>query len=181
MATKLQDLNPNFIKKLEDLYGPIHPQDSISDDLMTYLKVDLTIPPSESGALTQKVINLPSFKTLYQSLGKSRQIAKSLRADPSLRKDKVFQDRANQITDTFNDFRTFFRTYYPDQYNMVKGLVKEMSTSGAAGAYNTPFAFKKKGSKPNISSYTSIGYEPVDRKALRKKAKGIDYIDLYKD
>ena len=47
--------------------------------------------------------------------------------------------------------------------------------------YNTPFAFKKKGSKPNISSYTSIGYKPVDQKALRKKAKGIDYIDLYKD
>ena len=42
MATKLQDLNPNFLKKIEDLYGPIHPQDSISDDLMTYLKVDLS-------------------------------------------------------------------------------------------------------------------------------------------
>jgi hypothetical protein len=79
MAIKLQDLNPNFLKKIEDLYGPIHPQDSISDDLKTYLKVDLTIPPGESGALTQKVINLPSFKTLYQSLGKAREIAKSLK------------------------------------------------------------------------------------------------------
>ena len=181
MATKLQDLNPNFLKKIEDLYGPIHPQDSISDDLMTYLKVDLTKPRSESGAYTQRVINLPSFKTLFQSLGKSKQIAKSLRANPSLRKDKVFQDRASQVTDTFNDFRTFFRTYYPDQYSMVKGLVKEMSTSGAAGEYNTPFAFRKKGSKPNISQYTSIGYKPVNQKTSRKKAKGTDYIDLYKD
>lgn len=181
MATKLQDLNPNFLKKIEDLYGPIHPQDSISDDLMTYLKVDLTKPRSESGAYTQRVINLPSFKTLFQSLGKSKQIAKSLRASPSLRGDKVFQDRARQVTDTFNDFRTFFRTYYPDQYSMVKGLVKEISASGAAGGYNTPFAFRKKGSKPNISQYTSIGYKPVNQKAVRKKAKGIDYTDLYKD
>ena len=64
---------------------------------------------------------------------------------------------------------------------MVKGLVKEMSTSGAAGGYNTPYAFKKKGSKPNISQYTSIGYKPVNQKELRKKSKGFDYIDLYKD
>ena len=51
----------------------------------------------------------------------------------------------------------------------------------AGMAYNTPFAFRKKGSKPNISQYTSIGYKPVDQKAVRKKAKGVDYIDLYKD
>ena len=54
MATKLQDLNPNFLKKIEDLYGPIHPKDSISDDLMTYLKVDLTKPPTESGGINTK-------------------------------------------------------------------------------------------------------------------------------
>lgn len=181
MATKLQDLNPNFLKKLEDLYGPIHPQDSISDDLKTYLKVDLTIPPSESGALTQKVINLPSFKTLYKSLGKSRQIAKSLRSDPTLRGDKVFQDQARQVIDAFNDFRTFFRTYYPDQYDMVKGFVKERLKEGEGMGYNTPYAFLKKGSQPNISQYTSVGYKPVNQKSVREKSKAVDYIDLYKD
>ena len=43
--------------------------------------------------------------------------------------------------------------------------------------YNTPYAF----GKANTSQYTSIGYKPVNQKALRKKSKGTDYIDLYKD
>ncbi len=46
--------------------------------------------------------------------------------------------------------------------------VDEISTSGAAGAYLTPFAFKKKGSKPNMGVYKSLGYKLV------KKDKSID-------
>lgn len=46
--------------------------------------------------------------------------------------------------------------------------VDEISTSGAAGAYLTPFAFKKKGSKPNMGVYKSLGYKLV------KKYKSID-------
>jgi len=50
--------------------------------------------------------------------------------------------------------------------------VEEVSTSGAAGAYNTPYAFRKKGSKPDDEAYKELGYKLVKEKALpvvRKK------------
>jgi len=50
--------------------------------------------------------------------------------------------------------------------------VEEVSTSGAAGAYNTPYAFRKKGSKPDDKVYKELGYKLVKEKALpvvRKK------------
>ena len=34
--------------------------------------------------------------------------------------------------------------------------VDEISTSGGAGAYLTPYAFRKKGKKPNIKAYTEF-------------------------
>ena len=39
--------------------------------------------------------------------------------------------------------------------------VEEISTSGAAGAYNTPYAFRLKGSKPNDKAYKELGYKEV--------------------
>ena len=39
--------------------------------------------------------------------------------------------------------------------------VDEMSTSGGAGAYLTPYAFRLKGKKPNIKAYKELGYEEV--------------------
>ena len=50
--------------------------------------------------------------------------------------------------------------------------VEEVSTSGAAGAYLTPYAFRKKGSKPDDEAYKELGYKVVKEKALpvvRKK------------
>ena len=39
--------------------------------------------------------------------------------------------------------------------------VEEISTSGAAGAYLTPYAFRLKGSKPNDKAYKELGYKEV--------------------
>ena len=50
--------------------------------------------------------------------------------------------------------------------------VDEVSMSGAAGAYNTPYAFRKKGSKADDEAYKQLGYKLVKEKALpvvRKK------------
>ena len=44
-----------------------------------------------------------------------------------------------------------------------EGEVDEISLSGAAGAYNTPFAFRKKGSKPNVGALTKLGYKLVKK------------------
>jgi len=50
--------------------------------------------------------------------------------------------------------------------------VEEVSTSGAAGAYLTPYAFRKKGAKADDEAYKELGYTVVKEKALpvvRKK------------
>jgi hypothetical protein len=173
MATiKPSDLNPTFLKRIEDKYGPISPEDFFTDDLDTYFKLDPTYK-SEGGGKSHLVIKLPSFIELYQTLDNARSSAKNLRVSKDLKGDKEFQSQADKITDTFNSFRTFFRKNYPDQYSLIKKTVKE--TMGMA--YNTPYAF----GKANTSQYTSIGYKPVDQKSLRKKSKGMDYVDLYKD
>ncbi len=44
---------------------------------------------------------------------------------------------------------------------MDEADVDEASMSGAAGAYNTPYAFRLKGQKPNIKAYKELGYEEV--------------------
>jgi hypothetical protein len=178
---KPKDLNPNFLKKIEDKYGPISPDDFFSADLDTYYKADKPEDRGEGGGITHTIINLPSFIELFKDLGQAKSTAKSLTRKKELRGDAEFQQQAKNIATTFNDFRTFFRNNYPDQYSIVKSTVKEVSTSGAAGGYLTKYAYRKKGSPASISQYTKIGYKPVDQKSLRKKSKGFDYVDLYKD
>lgn len=176
-----KDLSPNFLKGIEDRYGKIDMErDYFFDDLETYMKFDPTYS-SEGGGTKHIPINLPSFIELFSNLEDARYSAKTLKSNKDLRNDKAFQDQADNIMDTFNSFRTFFRKNYPDQYALTKKTVKEISTSGAAGGYLTKYAYKKKGSPANISQYLKMGYKPVDQKTLRKKSKGFDYIDLYKD
>ncbi len=167
------ELSPNFLKSIEDRYGKIDMErDYFSDNLSDYYKFDPTYK-SEGGGRRHIPIPLPSFVELFDKLEDARFSAKKLRSMKDLRNDKAYQAQADNIIDTFNSFRTFFRKNYPDQYSMTKKTVKE--TMGMA--YNTPYAF----GKANISPYTKAGYKLVDRKSLRKKSKGMDYVDLYKD
>jgi hypothetical protein len=64
----------------------------------------------------------------------------------------------------------------------LKKQLREISTSAAAGAYSTPFAFNpKKGAKGTARNYyLDMGYKLVNQQQLRKKAKGIEYKDLWK-
>ncbi len=176
VTVKPEDLSPQFLKRVEGRYGKIHPNDFFSANLGTYYKFDPSYK-SEGGGKTHKVLPLASFIDLYKNLGQSKNSAKSLKTKPELRGDKEYQTQADKVINTFNSFRTFFRKNYPDQYSLVKNSIKEIEGMG----YNTPFAFKKKGSSANISQYLKMGYKPVNQKALRKKSKGFEFIDLYKD
>jgi len=180
-SIRAKDLNPNFLKKIEDRYGPTSKDDFFSDNLDRYFKANKPEERGEGGGITHKIIKLPSFIELFNTLGDAKKIAKDLSTKKDLRGDVAYKAQAKQVAKTFNDFRTFFRNNYPDQYSMVKSTVKEISTSGAAGGYLTKYAYRKKGSPANISQYTSMGYKPVNQKELRKKSKAFDYIDLYKD
>ena len=178
---KPKDLNPTFLKKIEDKYGPTSPDDFFSSDLDTYYKADDPSERGEGGGITHKIIPLPSFIELFRTLGDAKGIAKDLSKNKELRGDNEYKAQAKQIAQTFNSFRTFFRNNYPDQYSMVKKALEEISTSGAAGGYLTKYAYRKKGSPAPDSQYIKMGYKPVNTKALRKKSKGFDYVDLYKD
>ena len=180
MSIKTSELNPGFLKKIEDKYGPISKDDFFSDDLKTYFKADKPEERGEGGGIEHTIIRLPSFVTLFKNLEDARDDAVELTKDKDLKNDPSFRQQASDIRDTYNDFRTWFRNNYPDQYELAAGKVqetlKEMSTSGAVAGYNTPYAF----GKAPISQYTKIGYKPVNQKSLRKKSKGMDYVDLHK-
>lgn len=183
MATTIKpsELNPDFLKKIEDKYGPISKDDFFSADLDTYFKANKPEERGEGGGITHAIIKLPSFIELFNTLGDAKDIAKDLSTQKDLRGDATYKAQAKQVAQTFNNFRTFFRNNYPDQYAMVKQSVQEISTSGAAGGYLTKYAYRKKGSPAPESQYIKMGYKPVNTKALRKKSKAFDYVDLYKD
>ncbi len=69
---------------------------------------------------------------------------------------------------------------------MDEADVDEASMSGAAGAYNTPYAFRKKGSKPNVGALTKLGYKLVkkdkedinEEKAITFRPGTLDDIEL---
>lgn len=173
---KPKDLNPNFLKKIEDKYGPVSKDDFFSDNLDTYYKADDPSERGEGGGITHNIIKLPSFVELFNNLENAKQTAKDLARSNDLQGDDDYKAQTKQIINTFNSFRTFFRNNYPDQYAMIKQAVQEISTSGNAGGYLTKYAF---GKNP-ISYYTKLGYKPVNLKSLRKKSKGVDYVDLHK-
>jgi hypothetical protein len=185
MAIKPSDLSPTFLKKIEDKYGPTSPDDFFGDDLKIYYKADKPSERGEGGGIEHTIIRLPSFVTLFKNLENAKDDAMELTKDKDLKNDPSYRQQASDIRDTYNNFRTWFRNNYPDQYDLASGqiseMVKEISTSGAAGGYLTKYAFKKKGSKSPDQQYIKMGYQPVNRKALRKKSKAFDYIDLYKD
>lgn len=64
----------------------------------------------------------------------------------------------------------------------LKKQLKEMSTSGAAGAYSTPFAFNpnKNAQGTARNYYLKMGYKLVNKEKVRKAAKGVEYKDLWK-
>jgi len=185
MAIQPSELNSTFLKKIEDRYGPVSKDDFFADDLKYYAKADDPSERGESGGITHTIIDLPSFSTLFKSLETAKTDAISLTKDKELKGDPSYRQQAADIRDTFNDFRTWFRNNYPDQYELASGkvseIVKEISTTAGSPGYNTPYAFRKKGSKAPESQYIKMGYKPVNQKALRKKSKAFDYVDLYKD
>lgn len=65
--------------------------------------------------------------------------------------------------------------------SLVKQKLKEMSTSGGSGAYNTKYAFNPNKNATGTSNnyYLKLGYKLVNRKKLNKKAKGIEVKQLF--
>jgi hypothetical protein len=144
---KKKDIDPKLLDWIEKKYGPWDDRDFLSNDLDTYFKTDPN-HKSEGGGTSHKIIRLPSFSELIKQLKRSRDAANDLVKGESVRDDEVLRDIYDDQRVTFNKFRTHLRKEYPAFYSQLKGQlteeeIGEISTSGAAGAFLTPYAFRK--------------------------------------
>jgi hypothetical protein len=177
---KPNEVDPELLKRLEKRYGSIDMEnDFFSNDLSRYFKTSGI--DSDTGQISHDIINLASFGESLKELSQALSAMIALSKTSEGKMDSTIQEIVQQIRDVFNKYRTHIRKNYPDQYNTIKDLIQEISTTAAGGGYTTPFAFnpdkKAKGAK-NIYYY-KLGFKPVDKKKLRKQSKGIDYVDLY--
>jgi len=144
---------------------------SFSDDGTS--KSTITNIDSETGAVQWTITQLPGFDKLYDELDELVSTAK--RTYVKTKDDKKFREFYDEIRQIRNKVRTHLRNDYPDQYKRITRIaedeVDEISTSAGAGAYLTPYAFRKKGQKANPKSYLDIGYKLVKEDSRIKISK----------
>ena len=162
---KPKDVSPNLLKRLEDLYGPIDVErDFFSADLDTYYKTKSI--DKETGTIGHKVIPLASFEESLRKITGAYEALKDLLKADEAKNDSNIQDVSRDIKVALNKYRAHLRKFYPEQYRQAIARIdedlEEISTSGAAGAYLTPYAFRKKGQKPNDKAYKELGYKKVN-------------------
>jgi len=233
---RIKDLSPEYVKRIEDLYGPTDPRDFFSKDMSTYFKYKETESDAEGGGVTHAVIKLASVEESLRKMEETYDALKDLLKSDEAKNDQNIRSVSKDIKMALNKYRAHLRKFYPEQYKQAMGRlnevnvdvpfptpivtkannqitnvssfadfildiwdkisekeqegiqnntfikqaksflekargetsvtedeVDEISTSGAAGSYLTPFAFRKKGSKPPISAYKSLGYKLVKK------------------
>jgi hypothetical protein len=136
-------------------------------------KSTITDIDPETGAVRWQITQLPGFDKLYDDLTDLVSTAK--RTYVKTKDDKKFRDFYDEIRVIRNKVRTHLRNEYPDQYKRIvtEEEVKEISMSGAAGAYNTPYAFRlKKKKQKDIVPEIVEGTCGYDRDKNGKKLKG---------
>jgi hypothetical protein len=148
---KPKDVSPNLLKRLEDLYGPIDTQrDFFDSDLSTYYKTSSI--NKETGTVGHKVIPLASFEESLRKITEAYEALKDLLKADEAKNDSNIQEVARDIKMALNKYRAHLRKFYPEQYRQAIARIdeelEEISTSGAAGAYNTPYAFVRKPLRP---------------------------------
>jgi len=156
---KPKDVDPVLIARLEKTYGPVQDSDFFNDDLDKYYKT--TSVNKQTGGVEHEVIELAGFGDSLEKMSDAVEALKLLMSTEDARNDQNIQKIARELKDVFNKYRTHLRKSYPDQYDKIKSTLEEISTSGAAGAYLTPYAFRLKGSKPNDKVYKELGYTEV--------------------
>ncbi len=136
-------------------------QVSYSDDGQR--KSTVTSINPETGAVAWKIDQLPGFDLLYDDIDDLTDTAK--RVYVKTKDDKKFREIYDDVRKLRNKVRTHLRNEYPEQYKRITRIaeeeVDEVSMSGAAGAYLTPYAFRKKGQKADDEAYKELGYKPV--------------------
>ena len=156
---KPKDVDPALIARLEKTYGPVQDSDFFNDEIDKYYKT--TSVNKQTGGVEHEVIELAGFGDSLEKMSDAVEALRLLMSTEDARNDQNIQKIARELKDVFNKYRTHLRKSYPDQYDRIKSTLEEISTSGAAGAYLTPYAFRLKGSKPNDKAYKELGYTEV--------------------
>ena len=102
----------------------------------------------ETGQIGWKVIELPAFDKLNDDVDELVSTAKGVYT--KTKSDEEFRKIYEEARLLRNKIRKHLRNEYPDEYKRMtmEGEIEEVSTSGAAGAYNTPYAFVRKKLQP---------------------------------
>lgn len=165
------------------------------------IKSTVTDINPKTGAISWEIDDAPALDTTFEKFEELKDLIKIL--DTNL-DDEVISKITSNVLILFNQYRTHLRKNYPETYNKYRineDEVEEISTSGGAGAYNTPYAFKlvkkqkkisedvgstlgpgpKAGPKGVKDNYyvKAFGYKLVDRKKQAKNSKAVDYKDLW--
>ena len=146
----------------------------------------------ETGQISWKVTDLPAFDKLLDDA--DTLIATSKGVYTKTKDDEKFREFYEEARVIRNKIRKHLRNEYPEEYKRMQmfkeGEIDEISTTGGgAGAasfsagtgmqYATPYAFRKKGAKPDDEEYMKLGYRLAkegtcgyDRDNKGKKLKG---------
>ena len=122
------------------------------------VKSVVTDKDPNTGAISWSIDYVPNLTKLVEDSMELANTAKGVYQ--KAKDDKKFLDIYEQAKQLRNTIRTHIRNNYPEDYKkaIFEEDVDEMSMSGAAGSYLTPYAFRKKGQKPNDKAYTALGY-----------------------
>ena len=162
---KFKDVDPALITRIEKQYGPINKEyDFFDKDLKTYYKTDKI--NDETGAISHQVIKLASFADSLKKIYDAVEALKALMGTPDGRGNKEVNDTLSKLKDTFNNYRTYLRKFYPDQYEAIKSELLEMSTlasnsgftSGGEGENHTGPSPRKS----TYGAYTQAGFKKVN-------------------
>ena len=146
----------------------------------------------DTGQISWKVTDLPAFDKLLDDA--DTLIATSKGVYTKTKDDEKFREFYEEARVIRNKIRKHLRNEYPEEYKRMQmfkeGEIDEISTTGGgAGAasfsagtgmqYATPYAFRKKGAKPDDEEYMKLGYRLAkegtcgyDRDNKGKKLKG---------
>ena len=161
---KPKDVDPALLTRLEKQYGPINMEyDFFDKDLKTYFKTSSINP--ETGSVGHKTIKLASFADSLKKIYDAIDALKALVGTPEGKGDKNVMDTLSKIKDAFNNYRTYLRKNYPDQYEAIKNELNEISTiasnsgftSGGEGENHTGPSPRKS----TYGAYTQAGFKKV--------------------
>jgi len=133
------------------------------------IKSVVTDKDPDTGAISWSIDYVPNLTKLVEDSMELASTAKGVYQ--KVKDDKKFLDIYEQAKQLRNVIRTHVRNNYPSDYKKAvreEEEVDEASMSGAAGAYNTPYAFKKK-KKSKYKMKTPSGNKR--KKLVKKRSK----------